>query len=152
MKIHTVRLIVGVAGLVVVGGIVAGSRFRQGRDLYRENVGTVRSLDLARRTASVEIIHPRTGQTFRMEGQLPEGCPVTLDGKPADFGEIQVGDRVLLKRTGMKLLAVDIRRSAAGDVCPAASASAPATTAPAGGAGLPGPGNGYETAALTGRR
>ena len=148
MKIHTVRLIVGVAGLVVVGGIVAGNRLRQGRELYRENVGTVLSLDLARRTASVEIIHPRTGQAFRMEGQLPDGCPVTLDGEPSDFGEIRVGDRVLLKRTGMKLLAVDIRRSVAVDAGPAASASAPAATAPAGGAALPGTGHGYEAAAL----
>lgn len=56
--------------------------------------GTIRSLDVATRQASVEVIVPATGLTRELQGDISTDCAIEIDGKPASLGDLRVGDSV----------------------------------------------------------
>ncbi len=132
-RLNKIRMLIAVAGILVVGLALSVQSRHRNLEHYRENIGTVTTIDTAARQAGLEIIHPRTGQKLSLTGKLPDECPITIDGAPASFNDIRVGDRVLLKRRGMNILAVDVQRAgvAAGSVAADAASTAPEATASA---------------------
>ena len=121
------RLIIAIVGLVVVGGLWAGLKGWHNETKYPR--GTVLAVDPVARTATIEVIHARSGHKIKLNGNVPENCAITIDDRPAKLGDIRVGDRVLLERVGGDIKKVRVERVKAG------GASQPATrTAPAAGA------------------
>jgi hypothetical protein len=59
--------------------------------------GTIRSLDLASRRATLEVILPATGATRQLEGEVPVGCKIEINGKPANLEDLRVGDTVQVR-------------------------------------------------------
>lgn len=56
--------------------------------------GTIRTLDVATRQASVEVIVPATGVTRELHGEVASDCAIEIDGKPATLADLRVGDAV----------------------------------------------------------
>jgi hypothetical protein len=117
------RLIIAVVAIVVV--IVVGSEYRrQQKDSVRQIEGTITAIDVAARQASVEFVHPKSGQRFQLAGDVPADCEIRIDDKPATLADLKVGDVVQVKGT-----MGDNRRVTATAVW--ATRSTPTATAPA---------------------
>lgn len=53
---------------------------------------TVTKLDVEKRTAEIEFVHPKSGRTMKATGSVPRDCSITIDGEPATLADIRVGD------------------------------------------------------------
>jgi hypothetical protein len=90
--------IIAVAGgilLVVAVGLVAARLVL--RERHVAHVVKIVRIDVPTRTAAIELIHPRTGQPLEIEGVVPLGCEITIDGRPADLGELIVGEQAFVE-------------------------------------------------------
>ena len=91
-----------VAAIVIVVLAVAGWRIARQRQLprVREITGaTITMLDVARQTAEVEFVHPKTGRMIKLPGTLAPGCQIFIDGQPAGLADLRVGDVASVRGT-----------------------------------------------------
>jgi hypothetical protein len=124
-----------VGAIVVVVLAVAGwrvSRLRQ-PPRVRELAGvTITMLDVAKQTAEVEFVHPKSGRTIRLSGTMAPGCQIFIDGQPARLADVRVGDVATVHGTVYPDYSVQadlVRVTRAGP----STQPAPATTGAAGG-------------------
>ena len=61
--------------------------------------GTVTSIDLQTRNASIEITHPETGRTLLIEGYVPPECDIRINGMPVELSALRVGDQAEVEGT-----------------------------------------------------
>ncbi len=90
--------IIAVAGgilLVAALGLVAARVVL--RERHVEHVVKITRIDVQTREAAIELIHPRTGQPLEIEGVVPLGCEITIDGRPADLSELIVGEQAFVE-------------------------------------------------------
>ena len=89
------RKVVIVAALLILGaGVIQWEAARRsGRTQVREVEGTITHIDLATRQVSVDIIHPKTGESMEVTGIVPAGCAIELGGVPAPLKDLRPGDR-----------------------------------------------------------
>ena len=93
-KTHAVVAAVGaVAVLALI--LIIGSRLSRAES-HTVNV-TITRIDADARTASVELVRPKTGQTIQLEGTVPPECEISIDGQPAALGDLRVGDRAQVR-------------------------------------------------------
>lgn len=85
-----------IGGIVVVLiGLLVWQAIRMTRPRqYTLENATITRLDLATREGEIEFVHPKSGRTIPVTGQIPPDCPITIDGKPADLADVRVGDKV----------------------------------------------------------
>lgn len=89
------------------------------RTVARTLSGTVTAIDPDARRVTIRIQHPRTGQPLELTGHVPAECPIAIDGKPAHFGDLRVGDEARadgeLTPSNQRIVAtsVSVRRLAA---------------------------------------
>jgi hypothetical protein len=90
-----------VAGLVILCVVAIGWETAQRalRTQVRTVEGTIVQIDAATRQAAVEIVHPKTGKPLRIEGSVPEGCDIQIDGEAARLADLRVGERVRVEGT-----------------------------------------------------
>jgi hypothetical protein len=65
----------------------------------REVDGQIISIDPAARTARLTVHHPKTGATIELAGDVPPDCDIRIDGRPARFDELSVGESVHVRGT-----------------------------------------------------
>lgn len=87
------RLIIAVVGVtaVVLGFVAYASKTFT--SVEREIDGRIVELDANARTASLEIVHPKSGQLIVVDGKAGPQCEVTVDGKAASLDDLRIGDR-----------------------------------------------------------
>jgi len=92
------RVVIAVVAIAVV--IVVGSLYRKRHqtNVYQTQ-GTITGIDVARRQASLEFTHPKSGQHFQLAGEVPEDCRISIDDKPATLADLKVGDTVRVEGT-----------------------------------------------------
>jgi hypothetical protein len=109
--------------------------------------GRITSIDTNSRTASLEFVHPKTGETLRLHGQVPLDCDIRIDDRPATLAELQPGERVEVEgivhrdRT-LSAIRVRVSRSAGSSSKPAAErteSGQPATIRPSSSQAAPKP-------------
>jgi len=81
--------------LALVASVILYVRFAM--PVVEMGGGTIRSLDLASRRATVEVILPSTGNTRQLEGEVPVECKIEINGKPAGLEDLRVGDAVQVR-------------------------------------------------------
>jgi hypothetical protein len=91
-KVRT-RPIIAIFGVVVVAILCVASARKLLRTETRTMTGTIVRLDAAKRVATLELVHPKTGRTIQVEGYAPADCEIRIDGKPAAITDLKVGDR-----------------------------------------------------------
>ena len=55
--------------------------------------GRVRAVDIAHRTASLEVKDPRTGRSVVYEGKIADDCRILIDGRQASLRDVRIADR-----------------------------------------------------------
>ncbi|MDX2201097.1 MAG: hypothetical protein SF069_19250 [Phycisphaerae bacterium] len=130
-----------IAIIAGVAAVAAGANYvlQQTMGMNRRTEFTLMSLDVAARTAKIEVVLPKNGKRITLSAEVPADCEIYVDGVPAAMSEIRVGDRGeaegVIYRTG-KLIAkrVAVTRSTAGATTSAGAAptSAPAADRPPG--------------------
>lgn len=91
------RIVILVAGLIVVAAFGAVSLTRSLASVEREIKGTIASLNLETRHASLSFKHPRTWKDMTVDGVVPADCPITIDGRPATLADLHVGEHVRVR-------------------------------------------------------
>lgn len=56
--------------------------------------GVITEVDAAQRTATLEFVHPRTGDTFELRGTVPAETPIHGPGGELAFDDVAVGSEV----------------------------------------------------------
>ncbi len=84
-------IIAAFAGFAI---LIAVLSLRGSPEKVRTVSGRVVSMDTTLRTASLEIVHPKTGETLHLEGHVPLDCNIFIDGRPASLAELRAGERV----------------------------------------------------------
>ena len=56
--------------------------------------GTIVSFDPATRTGVLSFVHPKSGETLRLSGELPPECAILIGDQPCDVDALRAGDRV----------------------------------------------------------
>lgn len=86
--------------LVVLGVVLAAVvawwalQLRRPREYELQN-GIITKLDVTARLVEVEFIHLRSGRTMTVTiGNVPEDCPIFIDGAPAKLSDLRPGDQV----------------------------------------------------------
>ena len=99
-----------IAVVVLCAAVLSGLRFMAGAPSH-EGRGTIVSLDVAARKATVEAVDPANGNTRDYVGSVPLDCPITLNGKPAKLEDLKIGDRARVRvRSDRKAPKVDGKR------------------------------------------
>lgn len=62
-------------------------------------VGTILSLNVAQRTGVLQVVHPKTGDTIDLLGEIPAQCEIRLRGRRASISDLAAGD--LVRAEGM---------------------------------------------------
>jgi hypothetical protein len=124
------RAVVAIIGIVVLVALGGGGVRRLLHTEVRTVSGTVTRIDPAARVASIQIVHPKTGQTITIDGRVPPDCDIQIDQQPAALHDLRVGDAVTVEGTvhwdrTVSANWVRVSRAAPG------SAGAPATSHPA---------------------
>lgn len=120
------RLLIAIIAGVAAAAAGANYVLQQTMGMNRRTEFTLTSLDVATRTAKIEVVLPKNGKRITLSAEVPADCEIYVDGVPAAMSEIRVGDRGeaegVIYRTG-KLIAkrVTVTRSAA----PGAATSSP---------------------------
>lgn len=86
-----------VIGVVVLASALAGWQIVRPGGPPRERTlsgAVITQLDVAARTAEIEFIHPKTGDSVRLSGRVPPACEIQVNGLPATLAELRVGDMV----------------------------------------------------------
>lgn len=92
------RIIVAVIGVAIV--VVVGTQYRKTRTKsLHQTQGTILSIDVASRQATIEFVHPKSGQRFQLAGDVPADCNIHIDGKPATLADLKVGEQVRVEGT-----------------------------------------------------
>jgi hypothetical protein len=78
--------------LVILAALVVYFRERS-VGVLRTVQATLTQIDLAQRTATVQFIHPRSGETISLKGMVSADCSVEVDGRPAALADLVIGDR-----------------------------------------------------------
>lgn len=86
-----VPVIVGAAVLLVAAAAVLSRGSPSGAKPVN---GVMTYVDAAKRLGAAEILDPRTNVQREMLGEFPPDCAITVNGKPAEFADLRVGDRV----------------------------------------------------------
>jgi type II secretory pathway pseudopilin PulG len=132
------RIGLAAVGVVVVVIFAVSYGSKRSAEKVRQERGTITQIDLAQRMATIEIIHPRSGQLVPITGFVPEPCEIRLDDRPAGLGDLRVGDRVVVegridRDKNITARWIHATRAASPAAAESAAASAPAPV-PAGGA------------------
>ena len=77
--------------IVIGAGALVGIRSLAGPPGH-EGQGTITAIDLANRRATVEAIDPANGIKRDYVGSVPKDCPISINGKPAQFEDLKEGD------------------------------------------------------------
>jgi hypothetical protein len=90
--------------IVIVGVLALALIARYVWKLTRPRTGEITdarivSIDVPKRMAQVEFIHPRSGRPLTLSGTVPEGCEITIDGAPARIEDLRVGDVAAVRGT-----------------------------------------------------
>ncbi len=126
-------------GILAVVAAALYAQFREGRPRAREITGTVLEIAPQERTAKFEFVHPKTGRTLQLRGEVPSECEITIDAAPASLADVRMGEQAtvtgLVYRTG-RLVAqkVSIHRASSAStrlVADAAIKNAPPADEPA---------------------
>lgn len=64
---------------------------------YEVPSATVTKLDLAKRTAEIEFVHPKNGRMIAVAGSIPRDCTIYIDDKLAQLDDVRVGDSVAVR-------------------------------------------------------
>jgi hypothetical protein len=83
-----------IAAFAVFALLIAVLSLKGSPEKVRNVSGRIVSIDAASRTASLEIVHPKTGATLQLEGHVPLDCNILIDGRPASLAELRAGERV----------------------------------------------------------
>lgn len=86
-------------GIVVVVSLGIGVVRRMTDMQVRTISGTIMSIDVQARTASIEFVHPKTGRTLQIDGTVPPGCDISIDGRPASMEDLRVGEQAEVEGT-----------------------------------------------------
>lgn len=93
--------LIGLVAVLIAGGIYM---YRVAQPIEKTIRGKIVAMDVAARTGTFEIVHPKTGETFELAGSVPVECEIIIDGKPAKLADLKVGEDLeatgLLYRTG----------------------------------------------------
>jgi hypothetical protein len=85
-------LIAAVLGVIVVGAVAWNASRALRTGTFDLETAKVVSLDVDKRTAEIEFIHPKTGRTMKATGTVPPDCDIAIDGKPASLADVRIGD------------------------------------------------------------
>lgn len=92
------RRTAGVITFVCVLAVVAGGGYAlwKNRTVRRsgEVHGILVSLDVAGRQATIELPDPKGGGMMELTGRVSPGCEITLNGQPAQLGDLREGDNL----------------------------------------------------------
>ncbi len=125
-KNDKIRIGVGIIGVVLV--LVIGSKMRSSdKPKEREIEGTITAVNVSLRTASVEFVHPKTGQTMTISSEIPPDCDIQIDGKPAQLEDVRVGESARVVGTMQKDKSVTVRAVRITRTTGTVPAAAPAT-------------------------
>ena len=130
----------GVVALGCVGVIAIGwaTARRMGQVQVRTVEGTIVQIDASAREATLDIIHPKTGQPLKIMGLVPDDCDIKIDGVEANLDDLRVGERAQVNGTisrSLRIAANWVRVSRQPATQPATTPPAttqPATTQPVG--------------------
>ncbi len=93
-KVNTL-LLVGV-GIIAAGG-ASLLLTRSASPKVREVEATITFVDPTERRASIETTHPRSGAAIEVDGEIPPECTITINGEPADLGDLHIGDSAVVR-------------------------------------------------------
>lgn len=87
------KLIISFIGVAVIVGAGISYVVRMQRPIERDGVeGTITKLDLETRTASLEIMHPKTGKPIEIEGEVAVDCLILRDGQQITMADLSPGE------------------------------------------------------------
>lgn len=86
------RVGIAIVGVVVIAGVWGTVKWRGTGWVTRTVEGTIVELDPATRRATLEVIHPKTGEPIRIPGRVPPECSLEIDGAPARLADLRIGD------------------------------------------------------------
>ncbi len=122
------RVIVGIIGVVVV--LAIATQVRKGKSkTIRQIEGKITAVDVVTRTASIEFVHPKSGQVHEISSYVPPNCEIMIDGQPGEMADIQVGEMVRAEGAIGRDNEVSVKRVW---VSRKGAATQPAATRPAG--------------------
>lgn len=88
------RTVIGIIGLCVVLTIAVKYVIENTAGRPGKIRGKIVRIDVAQRRGVLECVHPKDGRVIPLEGQLAEDCEIRIDGEPAAFADLRVGERV----------------------------------------------------------
>jgi hypothetical protein len=91
-KLKKVRIWLAIAAGVIVVAIVVFIQMIPHITWTVPIEGTITWLDPEERRASMEFIVPWKGEFVEITADVPEDCPITMDGEPVEMNEIRPGD------------------------------------------------------------
>jgi hypothetical protein len=66
---------------------------------YAIESATIISLDPQTRRGEIAFVHPKSGSTMTVAGQIAPDCEITINGVPAALQDLRVGDTVAVSGT-----------------------------------------------------
>lgn len=89
------RLIIGLVGVFVIVGAGISYVIRMQRPIQRDGIeGTIVKIDVAARTATLEIIHPKTGKPINITGEVAPDCVILRDGQQITMADLEPGEAI----------------------------------------------------------
>jgi hypothetical protein len=85
-------LVLGLVALLVLGFYL---RSRSGPKSIAVKA-TVLGISPGTRSATLEYVHPNSGQRLQGSGSIPMNCEILIDGRPGQFTDIRPGDAVTI--------------------------------------------------------
>jgi hypothetical protein len=127
-----------VAGFAVAAILIAVLSLNGPGEKVKTVSGRIRSIDTAARTASLEIVHPKTGEKLLLEGRVPLDCDIRIDDRPATLADLRPGERIEVEGIIHRDRSLSANRVRASRV-EATVSSQPASSQPAPGQAAPKP-------------
>ena len=93
-RTRLIIVVLAITTVVVLGSVVAHQVLREE---VRTITGTVTRIDLQTWTASIELVHPKTGRRLQIDGVVPPDCDIRIDGKPARLSDLIVGEQATVE-------------------------------------------------------
>lgn len=93
---HRLVYPVGLIAVVLFGGAYA---WHWSIPTKRTLDGTLLSVDATARAGILRFVHPKTGETFDLRGEIDSTCEITLDGAAADISALPPG--ISIRAEGM---------------------------------------------------
>jgi hypothetical protein len=85
-------LFVVCAVALVIGGGVYWKRLST--PSQRKFDGTIVSIDAEHHAGVLRFVHPKSGETIELRGEMGPGCEIVVAGRPATIADLHAGDRV----------------------------------------------------------